>query len=72
MTIGIVLLQAPRGAVFLVSVDLLCKTVNVGTWLAKSLVVCGGVLRELKMLKGHLPRVIYHQVYWYRKINRSG
>ena len=25
----------------------------------------GGVSREQKMLKGHLPRVIYHQVYWY-------
>ena len=25
----------------------------------------GGVPREQKMLKGHLPRVIYHQVYWY-------
>ena len=23
----------------------------------------GGILREQKMLKGHLPRVIYHQVY---------
>ena len=23
----------------------------------------GGVPREQKMLKGHLPRVIYHQVY---------
>jgi len=21
------------------------------------------------MLKGHLPRVIYHQIYWYTKIN---
>ena len=31
----------------------------------------GGVPREQKMLKGHLPRVIYHQVYWYRKINSS-
>ena len=27
-----------------------------------------GVPREQKMLKGHLPRVIYHQVYWYMKI----
>ena len=24
--------------------------------------------REQKMLKGHLPRVIFHQVYWYMKI----
>jgi len=23
----------------------------------------GGVTREQKMLKGHLPRVIYHQAY---------
>jgi len=23
----------------------------------------GGVPREQKMLRGHLPRVIYHQVY---------
>ena len=29
----------------------------------------GGVPREQKMLKGHLPRVIYHQVYYYTKIN---
>jgi len=28
----------------------------------------GGVPREQKMLKGHLPRVIYHQVYKYTKI----
>ena len=27
-----------------------------------------GVLREQKMLKGHLPRVMCHQVYWYTKI----
>ena len=31
----------------------------------------GGVPREQKMLKGHLPRVIYHQVYEYTKINPS-
>ena len=30
-----------------------------------------GVPREQKMLKGHLPRVIYRQVYWYRKIQLS-
>ena len=24
--------------------------------------------REQKMLKGHLPRVMYHHVYWYTKI----
>ena len=24
--------------------------------------------REQKMLKRHLPRVIYHQVYWYTKM----
>jgi len=29
----------------------------------------GGVPREQKMLKGHLPRVIYHQVYQYTKMN---
>ena len=28
-----------------------------------------GVPREQKMLKGHLPRVIYHQVYQHTKIN---
>ena len=28
----------------------------------------GGVPREQKMFKGHLPRVIYHQVYYYTKI----
>ena len=28
----------------------------------------GGVPRQQKMLKGHLPRVIYHQVYKYTKI----
>ena len=27
-----------------------------------------GVPRDQKMLTGHLPRVIYHQVYWYAKI----
>ena len=27
----------------------------------------GGVPREQKMLKGHLPRVIYHRVYQYTK-----
>jgi len=27
----------------------------------------GGVPREQKMLKGHLPRVIYHQVYQFTK-----
>ena len=32
----------------------------VSVWLAHSL---GGVPREQKMLKGHLPRVIYHQAY---------
>ena len=31
----------------------------------------GGVPREQKMLKGHLPRVIYHLVYWYTKIIRT-
>ena len=30
-----------------------------------------GVPREQKMLKGHLPRVIYHQVYEYTKIKES-
>ena len=32
----------------------------------------GGELREQKMLKGHLPRVIYHQVYKYTKRKCSG
>ena len=27
------------------------------------------VPREQKMLKGHLPIVIHHQVYWYTKNN---
>ena len=31
----------------------------------------GGVPREQKMLKGYLPRVIYHQVYQYTKIIRA-
>ena len=30
----------------------------------------GGVPREQKMLKGHLPRVIYHQICWYAKTAR--
>ena len=30
--------------------------------------VLGGVPREQKMLKGHLPRVKYHQVSSYTKI----
>jgi len=29
----------------------------------KSVIDSGGVPREQNMLKGHLPRVIYHQVY---------
>ena len=29
----------------------------------------GGVPREQKMLQGHLPRVIYQQVYQYTKTN---
>ena len=33
-----------------------------GTFLAR-------VSRAQKMLKGHLPRVIYHQVYWYKKMD---
>ena len=31
----------------------------------------GGVPREQKMLKGHLPRVIYHHVYKFTKISTS-
>ena len=31
----------------------------------------GGVPREQKMFKGHLPRVIYHQVYQYTKITEG-
>jgi len=31
----------------------------------------GGVPREQKMLEGHLPRVIYHQVYQFTKIHKS-
>jgi len=33
-----------------------------------SALVLGGVPREQKMLKGHLSRVIYHQVYQYTKV----
>ena len=29
----------------------------------------GEVPREQEMLKGHLPRVVYHQVYQYTKDN---
>ena len=32
--------------------------------------ILGGVPRAQKMLKGHLPRVIYHQAYWHTKIVR--
>ena len=32
----------------------------------------GGVPREQKMLKGHLPRVIYLQVYLYKKMSSNG
>jgi len=35
------------------------------------LITLGGVPREQKMLKGHPPRVIYHQVYSYTKITSS-
>ena len=31
----------------------------------------GGVPRGQKMLKGHLPRVIYHQVYYYTQRNKA-
>jgi len=31
----------------------------------------GGVPREQKMLKGHLPRVIYHQAYLYTKSRKT-
>ena len=34
-----------------------------GLWLLDSRVTLGEVPREQKMLKGLLPRVIYHQVY---------
>ena len=34
----------------------ICKKVDARFWF-------GGVPREQKMLKGHLPRVIYHRVY---------
>jgi len=37
-------------------------------WLAQRGTSLGGVPREQKMLKGHLPRVIYHQVYKYTKM----
>jgi len=36
-----------------------------------AMLVVEGVPREQKMLKGHLPRVIYHQAYKYTKINLS-
>ena len=28
-------------------------------------------MREQKMLMEHLPRVIYHQVYWYAKVSQT-
>ena len=31
----------------------------------------GGVAREQKMIKGHAPRVIYHQVYQFTKGGKS-
>ena len=31
-----------------------------------------GVPREQQILQGHLPRVTYHQVYWYSKIQSVG
>ena len=34
-----------------------------GPWLLHERLLMGGVLREQKMLKGHLPRVTYHRVY---------
>ena len=42
----------------------LCKVLHIrGTSM-------GGVPREQKLLKGHLPRVIYHQVDYCTKIKR--
>jgi len=40
-------------------------------WLNGFWASLGGVPREQKMLKGHLPRVIYHQVYQYTKTNET-
>ena len=44
--------------------------IMVGVSVQTKISVLGGVLREQKMLEGHLTRVIYHQVYHYTKINR--
>ena len=45
-------------------------------WLAQRIpihhVSLEGVPQEQKMLKGHLPRVVYHQVYKYTKIMGPG
>ena len=41
----------------------MCREVGCG-----NVAMMGRVSQEQKMLKGHLPRVIYHQVYYYKKI----
>ena len=40
-----------------------CEVEHHQDLIAASIYDLGGVSREQKMLKGHLPRVIYHQVY---------
>ena len=40
------------------------EAVSEGFGLAEVLVGVGGVPREQKMLKGHLPKVIYPRVYF--------
>jgi len=37
--------------------------IGYGDFIDKGIMALGGVPREQKMLQGHLPRVIYHQVY---------
>ena len=49
---------------FLISEVPLYTSVNSGV-VIDSGTSLGEVPRELTMLKEHLPRVIYHQVYWY-------
>ena len=58
-TVGVLL--SPESSVFL------CACCLRSTWTAQVNAspdsLMGGVPRAQKMLKGHLPRVIYHQVY---------
>ena len=48
---------------WLIGDELTCDWLTVDWLVTADGWALGGVAREQKMLKGHLPRVIYHQLY---------